>query len=74
MEKYRSTIPEIIASVSEKYEPSVYREHSHKYMTLIKGLLDNKEKYKRNIDNLDNPKKTNKKVVPTTLPNPPKQS
>jgi hypothetical protein len=28
MEKYRTTVPEIVASVAEKYEPSVYRELS----------------------------------------------
>jgi hypothetical protein len=26
MEKYRTTIPDIIASVAEKYEPRVYKE------------------------------------------------
>lgn len=39
MEKYRTTVPDIVASVAEKYEPSVYRELSQRYLALIKTLL-----------------------------------
>ena len=31
MEKHRSTIPEIISSVSAKYEPRVYKEIEERY-------------------------------------------
>lgn len=47
MEKYRSTIKEIIASVAEKYEPRVYREQEEKYMLLVKNILENQRKYIR---------------------------
>jgi hypothetical protein len=47
MEKYRNTIPEIISSVAEKYEPRVYRELEDKYLVLVKNILENKEKYTR---------------------------
>lgn len=39
MEKYRTTIKDIIASVTEKYEPSVYEEIKEKYTIFIKTLL-----------------------------------
>ena len=39
MEKYRNTIRDIIASVTEKYEPSVYEEIKEKYTIFIKTLL-----------------------------------
>lgn len=47
MEKYRTTIPDIISSVAEKYEPSIYQELSNRYLVLVKMLLDNMDKYKR---------------------------
>lgn len=47
MEKYRSTIADIIASVAGKYEPSVYREMEQKYLVFIKALLQNTHKYTR---------------------------
>ena len=39
MEKYRSTIKDIISSVTEKYEPSVYEDIKEKYSVFIKTLL-----------------------------------
>jgi hypothetical protein len=47
MEKYRNSVPEIVASVAEKYEPSVYRELSQRYQALLKNLLENADKYIR---------------------------
>jgi hypothetical protein len=52
MEKYRQTIPEIISSVAEKYEPTLYKEQTQKYMVLIKILLENVQKYRRGGDRL----------------------
>lgn len=43
-------------------------------MTLIKGLLDNKEKYKRNLDNADNNKKNSKKTPSLAFPKPQKKN
>lgn len=64
MEKYRNSISEIIASVAEKYEPSVYQELSIRYRALIKILLENSEKYIRsNPENTDKP--THKKLNST---------
>ncbi len=48
MEKFRSTIADIIASVAGKYEPGVYREMEQKYLVFIKVLLENSQKYTRN--------------------------
>lgn len=39
MEKYRNTIKDIISSVTEKYEPSVYEDIKEKYTVFIKTLL-----------------------------------
>ena len=39
MEKHRKTIEDIIASVTEKYEPGVYEEIKSKYTIFIKTLL-----------------------------------
>lgn len=47
MEKYRSNITDIIASVAEKYEPRVYKEMEEKYLVFVKVLLENLEKYTR---------------------------
>jgi hypothetical protein len=47
MEKYRTTIPNIINSVAERYEPSVYTELNLKYRVLIKNLLQNGHMYER---------------------------
>lgn len=47
MEKYRNSVPEIVASVAEKYEPSVYQELSKRYRALLKNLLENVDKYIR---------------------------
>jgi hypothetical protein len=47
MEKYRSNIPDIIASVTHKYEPSVYTRIQEKYTLFIKALLENADKYVR---------------------------
>lgn len=63
MEKYRSTIPEIISSVAEKYEPRVYKELEEKYLLLIKVLLENKEKYMRAAPLQDRPKVACEKSV-----------
>jgi len=45
MEKSRNNIPEIISSISEKYEPTVLKEIQARYLILLKVLLENKEKY-----------------------------
>lgn len=47
MEKYRTTIPDIISSVAERYEPRVYEEQSMKYLVNIKNILENQQKYIR---------------------------
>lgn len=47
MEKYRTTIPDIISSVAERYEPRVYEEQSQKYLVNIKNILENQGKYIR---------------------------
>jgi hypothetical protein len=33
--------------VAEKYEPRVFKEMEERYMVLIKGLLENQQKYIR---------------------------
>ena len=65
MEKYRHTIPEIIASVADRYQPSVYDEIKQKYLVLIKVLLENKDKYVRIYETKkedDNTKKTSESL------------
>ena len=47
MQKYRSNITDIIATVAEKYEPRVYKELEEKYLVFIKILLENRYKYTR---------------------------
>lgn len=47
MEKYRANIDEIMASVTHKYEPSVYAHIQEKYTLFIKTLLENADKYVR---------------------------
>lgn len=47
MEKYRTTIPDIISSVAERYEPRLYAEQSQKYLVNIKNILENQQKYIR---------------------------
>lgn len=47
MEKYRTTIKDIISSVAERYEPRLYEEQSQKYLINIKNILENQGKYIR---------------------------
>jgi hypothetical protein len=66
MEKYRVTIDEIVASVSEKYEPSLYKQLENRYLALLKTLLDNPDKYLRTW-NSDKNKATPRKSLPNEL-------
>lgn len=47
MEKYRITIDEIISGVAEKYDPRVFEQLEKQYLVLIKGLLENQDRYIR---------------------------
>jgi hypothetical protein len=67
MEKYRNTIPEIINSIAEKYEPRVYREQELKYLILIKNLLENQQKYVRTPPSTEEVKYVYTDYLPTKI-------
>ena len=47
MLKYNPDISDIIKMVAGKYEPSTFQEITSRYLLLVRGLLDNWDKYKR---------------------------
>lgn len=62
MEKYRSTIEDIILSVTEKYQPGVFEDIKKRYTVFIKTLLQNSDKYVRLPTNNEKKRPMFKKV------------